>query len=357
MSETKQDDDTFHPWHVAGFTQCGSERYKKNSDVNSDSDDSFKILYEQDAKDESDEFKRIYGSDEEPVKSGQDIDDDEFHPFKTGITYFDDKMAGKNITVTSDHANQIISDDNVKRLDSVHADGNPVEYDHMEEGIATGSEVRDKQEEPLEDVYRRSFEQGEAKGYEEGLARGFEEGFAKGMEEGYKSGEEKGEQEGYDAGFQKGEEDGRVVSDAKALEIISSLEDIFQKAEQSWKNTVKNHESKLLSLICRIAEKVVLAKVELDESIVKDSVLNALATMPEPEDISLHISPDDYEYIEMIKDDFFEHIKSLKSVSVISNPSVTRGGCKIESSKAKVETDIQTRLEQVFSSVMGARLS
>ncbi|MBF0204077.1 MAG: hypothetical protein HQK67_07115 [Desulfamplus sp.] len=186
---------------------------------------------------------------------------------------------------------------------------------------------------------------------------GYEEGLARGMEEGYQSGQEKGEQEGYDAGFQKGEEDGKVVSDAKALEIITSLEDIFQKAEHSWHNTIKTHESKMLSLICKIAEKVVFAKVELDEGVVKQSVINALATMPEPEDITLNISPDDYEYIEMIKDDFFENIKSLKSVAVISNPSVTRGGCKIESSKAKVETDIQSRLEKVFSSVMGARIS
>jgi len=119
---------------------------------------------------------------------------------------------------------------------------------------------------------------------------GFKDGQEKGAQEGYDAGFQKGEQEGYDAGFQKGEEDGKLVSDAKALEIITSLEDILQKAEHSWQNSVKTHEAKLLSLICRITEKIVFARVELDEGIVKGSILSALATMPEPEEIILNIS-------------------------------------------------------------------
>lgn len=371
MSETNQDDDSFRPWHISGFDQCGSEKYKKRHNIIGDSDN-FKILYEQEHRGESDEFRRIYVQDQELAKSRQEDSDDEFRPFKTGITRFDERMSKKSGEVEAGDSSKISGNGSVERNLTEHNQDDTSERwedEHLnadsgsalssggESSVSSASISSAKMEKPFEDGYGAGFEQGKANGYEEGLSRGMEDGLTRGMEEGYRSGEEKGEQEGYDAGFLQGEEDGRVVNDAKALEIISSIEDILHKVEQSWHNTVKNHESRILSLICKIAEKVVFARVELDEGIVKESILNALATMPEPEEITLNICPDDYEYIEMVKDDFFERVKSLKSVAVVSNPSVTRGGCKIESSKAKVETDIQSRLDQIFSAVMGARLS
>ena len=366
------DDDEFHAWNVAVLDQCGSDIYIRNQGQSRYSE-SFKVLYEPKQKEGSDKFVRMYGDDNEPGNSQKDIDD-EFKPFKTGVLRFDEMMSGKGkgleLKPDVNHKQDIPDADQISE-NTRSASGNIESAD----GNADGESVRTENAQAdsaasladstakriFEDAYKNGFETGKTKGYEDGLTRGMEDGFKdgqeKGAQEGYDAGFQKGEQEGYDAGFQKGEEDGRLVSDAKALEIITSLEDILQKAEHSWQNSVKTHEAKLISLICRITEKIVFARVELDEGIVKGSILSALATMPEPEEIILNISPDDYDYVEIIKDDFFEHVNSLKSVSVISNPSVQRGGCKIESSKGKVETDIKTRLEQVFTSVMGARVS
>ncbi|MBF0302471.1 MAG: hypothetical protein HQK73_05480 [Desulfamplus sp.] len=373
-TECKYDDNDFHTWHLSGLEQCGSERYIKNNSTSFYSE-SFKVLYEQEKKEGSDKFVRIYGQEQEPsVKSKTDKskvnleDDDEFKPFTTGIAYFDQKMSERNLQPQAESHKKIsdkIQSSNRSETDkTAPSETSPNEADFTEDEniddninlVPDGLRKR-----IFEDAYKNGFESGQTKGYDDGLTRGMEEGFQagneKGEQEGYEAGFQKGEQDGYDAGFQKGEEDGKLVGDAKALEIITSLEDILHKAEQSWQNSIRTHESKILSMICKIAEKIVFAKVELDEGIVKESILNALATMPEPEDIVLNISPDDYDYVEMIKDDFFAGVKSLKSVSVISNPSVARGGCKIESSKGNVETDIKTRLEQVFTSIMGARVA
>ncbi|MGD9732667.1 MAG: FliH/SctL family protein [Desulfamplus sp.] len=366
------DDDQFHIWHISGLDQCGSKQYIKNHSANFYSE-SFKLLYEQEKKEGADKFTRLYGEDEAPAfvksksnKYESDIDD-EFIPFKTGIAHFDDKMSGASKSAkdrnkeSRDKDKNRISDDSqsVGSTALKKSDSEENQHNGAEESSFSISEAARKR--IFEDAYKSGFEEGKIKGYEDGLARGMEEGFQaghdNGSQEGYDAGFQKGDQEGYDAGFQKGEEDGKVIGDARSLEIINSLEDILHKAENSWQNSIKLHEAKILSMICKIAEKVVFAKVELEESIVKNSILNALEAMPEPEEIILNISPDDYDYVEMVKDDFFTSIKSLKSISVVSNPSIQRGGCKIESSKGNVETDIKTRLEQVFTSIMGARVA
>jgi len=192
------------------------------------------------------------------------------------------------------------------------------------------------------------------KGFDEGKEEGFLQGRKKGEEQGYAEGYEKGEKQGYAEGYEKGENDAKKNCDASALEIINSLEDILLKTNDAWTEIVKKYEEKLLSLVCRIAEKVVLARVEIDDKLVKESIFNAMEKMPEPEEIILHVSPDDYEYIEMIKEDFFERIHGLTSISVVSDPSIHRGGCRIESAKAKIETDIESRLEAVFESIVQA---
>lgn len=365
------DDDQFHTWHISGLDQCGSKQYIKNHSANFYSE-SFKVLYEPEKKEGSDLFVRLYGHDKEPVlKSTTDESpvniDDEFIPFKTGIAHFDDKMSGaaksakdRNKESSAKDKNRISDDSQSVGSTALKKSGSEEnQHNGAEESSSSISEAARKR--LFEDAYKSGFEEGKIKGYEDGLARGMEEGFQagheKGSQEGYEAGFQKGDQEGYDAGFQKGEEDGKVIGDARSLEIINSLEDILHKAENSWQNSIKLHEAKILSMICKIAEKVVFAKVELEEGIVKNSILNALEAMPEPEEIILNISPDDYDYVEMVKDDFFTSIKSLKSISVVSNPSIQRGGCKIESSKGNVETDIKTRLEQVFTSIMGARVA
>ena len=370
--DNRPDDDAFHTWHVAGLEQCGSERYIRNNSTNFYSD-SFKLLYEQDKKGVDDKFVRIYGEDEDISVNSQNNVDNEFIPFKTGIADFDNRMHKKSAvlkneenlqrsggSVDSTSANRTEGETQLSQDDEqVSNSDNLAQNNYIESDSSTMPESVNKR--VFEEAYKKGYEDGNIKGYEEGVARGMEEGFQagseKGSQEGYDAGFQKGEQEGYDVGFQKGEDDGKIVSDAKALEIITSLEDILQKSEQAWQNSIKSHESKILAMICKIAEKVVFAKVQLDEEIVKNSILNALATMPEPEEIVLNICPDDYDYVEMIKEDFFTNIKSLKSVSVISNSSVQRGGCKIESSKGNVETDIKQKLEQVFTSIMGARVS
>jgi len=189
---------------------------------------------------------------------------------------------------------------------------------------------------------------------EQAIARGFQEGFQKGNDEGFAQGSAEGTEQGHAEGYARGENEAREQGDAKALEIISSLETILGELDAAWTDTVKQNEKEILDLICRIARRVVYAQVELDEGIVREAVLNSLAAMPEPREIVLNVSPEDYEYIELIKEEFFEKVKTLSSVSVVATSSVSRGGCIIETPTSTVRADLEDRLQAVFTSILEA---
>lgn len=162
------------------------------------------------------------------------------------------------------------------------------------------------------------------------------------MEQGYSDGFAKGEKEGYEAGLQK------------AAEQCGQFEKRLKEIDSLWEDLVKRYEKEIVQLVCRTAEKVVLAKVECDPETVKRSILHAFEMIPEPADVTINLHPDDYEFIELIKDGIFEDIKGLKNVEVVSNPSVGKGGCSIETRSGNVSLDIEDRLERVRQSLIEA---
>lgn len=192
------------------------------------------------------------------------------------------------------------------------------------------------------------IEQAKKEGYDRGFELGQKEGYDQGVEQGLAE----GETQGYPKGFERGETEAKALQEEKSQALIASLETILLKTEGTWEELAKRYEGKMIALIARIAEKVVQARVKLDKGVVRASIIHALGQLPEPEEIVLQVADEDYEYIDMIKEDFFEKVKSLTSVSVVANSGVKRGGCKIESRTARVETDVESRLQAVLDAIL-----
>ena len=205
-------------------------------------------------------------------------------------------------------------------------------------------------------------EQGFAKGYEQGVEKGRSEGYEKGFEKGRKEGLAKGQAEGFakgeSDGFAEGEEQGRKkgekVSRAEAADILNSLHKSLAAVDSVLNDVVDAHEQELLELVFKIAQKAVHASLDTRDDMVHHAVLDALKTLAQPREIKLSIAPEDYEYIEMVKDSFFETAASLQHVEVKSAPMIHRGGCRIETDTASVSTDPEAKLAAVYEAVKAA---
>jgi flagellar assembly protein FliH len=210
----------------------------------------------------------------------------------------------------------------------------------------------------VQEGFEQGFETGMAKGQKQGYDEGFTKGEVTGLEQGDRLGHEKGHQQGFEQGFEKGVEEGVTQETEKIRErvvnILEPLEVSLKTVDQTLDLLVEKYEQRIISLIQQIAKKAVMAQVEIDNEIVRPMILEALKTLVQPEEVVLKVSLEDYEYIEMIKDDFFEQIDSLNSVTIKSDPSIKRGGCKIETNTACVSADVESRLETIFEAIKAA---
>ncbi|MCK5541239.1 MAG: hypothetical protein KAI40_00995 [Desulfobacterales bacterium] len=310
---------------------------KISRDKSTDSDwDKFKVIYEElkSEQKEEDLFKGLF-----------DLGKDEKKEEKPVFEQFGKDPSEKSNA--EDGETESIGKKEVKKPGNESVDDDELTkegFEHTKDGAELDS--KDVNAEAVPDLTPEQ-------GYEQAFENGKKDGYEKGFEQGEKEGQIKGSETGYSEGYAKGENEASKDIEVKITEKIEVFKEMMLKLDNTYLELAARYEEKIISLICAISEKVILAKVEINDEIVKETVLDALKTLPEPEDIILSVSNEDYEYIEMVKEDLFEFIKTLKSVSVKSDTSVKRGGCRIETKQGYIEADIEAKLEKVFSSIKG----
>ena len=217
------------------------------------------------------------------------------------------------------------------------------------------------EEQGFERGYEQGLEQGEIAGEAQGEAKGFEQGLVKGEAEGFAKGETEGFVKGEVEGLEKGLQEGRKKAEAQVAEqadqVLDPLKEALQTADQMLEKILERYEAEILSLVYKISEKAVAAKLHLDEEIVKETVLDALKNLVAPEEIHLSVSTEDYEYVEMVKDAFFEEVRSLKHVAVTSDHMIPKGGCRIETAAATISTDPEAKLQSIYEALVKAGMT
>jgi flagellar assembly protein FliH len=167
-------------------------------------------------------------------------------------------------------------------------------------------------------------------------------------------GPEELERQVYEDAFEKGQQAGLEEGSRQSREIIERLEGIANQIESAWKSLIETHESRIIELVARAVEKVVYGQVALDQEMVKRAIIEALRVVPEPVNVQISVNPEDYEYIETVKEDFFSHIKALKDVSVTPDPSIHQGGCNVRTRFGEVDATLESRLEAIRECLLGA---
>ena len=155
------------------------------------------------------------------------------------------------------------------------------------------------------------------------------------------------EQEAYEEGFVQGEKDGFELGEKKALKVIENIENLFNEITDLKSDILKQYEKEILELIFAIAEKVVHHEVKLDDTVVKSAIFDALKLAVEKSKVVFNVNPDDYDYVEKLRPELFNQNKELKSIVVSSNPSVTRGGCFLETPYGNIDATIESMLEKI----------
>ena len=161
------------------------------------------------------------------------------------------------------------------------------------------------------------------------------------------------EREAYEKGFAQGEKDGLELGERKALKQVESIKNLLIKMNSLEQEIIGHYEKEILELVFAIAQKVVHHQIRSDDKAIEGTVLRALKLAAEKSEIILRVNPEDFDYVEKLRPEFFAAVKELKALTVTSDPSITRGGCLLEGPYGDVDGRVETQLEKIHQCLEG----
>jgi flagellar assembly protein FliH len=159
------------------------------------------------------------------------------------------------------------------------------------------------------------------------------------------------ESEAYKDGFAQGEKDGFEMGTKKVEKILDRIHGTLKDMVDYNQEFIKRHEKEILHLVCAIAEKVVRGVVKVDNKVIRETILEAFSLVADRAEVTVRVNPEEVEYVKETRPEFFDRISELKSIAIESDPSVTLGGCFMETAFGNVDASLETQLDKIAKAV------
>lgn len=166
----------------------------------------------------------------------------------------------------------------------------------------------------------------------------YDEAFAQGKMHGF--------QQGFDEGSKKGYEDNFHLLQSRASTLVSLLESL----SDPFKSLDEEVEKELVKLAIAIATQIIRREIRLDPGQIIAAVRETISVLPlASQKISLKLHPEDAELVRSA----LALDEMSPSWSLVEDPLITRGGCKVDTEVSHVDATVEHRLAAVIATILG----
>ncbi len=152
--------------------------------------------------------------------------------------------------------------------------------------------------------------------------------------------------EAWQAGHAKGMESGNTEVQLRAErldELLCALARPFDEMDE-------RVEQQLVELAMTVVKQLFRRELKLDPSHVVGVVREAMQVLPgTSKNINVHLHPEDAQLVGKL----LSRSEGHGAWSIVEDPLVSRGGCKVITSNSQVDAQAETRLNEVISGITG----
>lgn len=166
----------------------------------------------------------------------------------------------------------------------------------------------------------------------------YDEAFAQGKMHGF--------QQGFDEGSKKGYQENLHLLQSQAAQLVTLLESLSQPFE----SLDEEVEHELVKLVIAIATQLIRREIKLDPGQIVATIREAVNVLPlASQKISLKLHPEDAELVRLA----LALDEASQSWSIVEDPLITRGGCKVDTETSHVDATLEHRLAAVIANLLG----
>lgn len=155
--------------------------------------------------------------------------------------------------------------------------------------------------------------------------------------------------------FNAGLEDGKNLAERGLLNVFKTLRSSSEIIHNLRDKIFRESEDEIINLIMLVARKVIMREISQDRSILAGIVQNALVGLSAREEITVRISPDDYQLVTAGRDDLLHKELLTERLLLTPDPSVAVGFCLVDTEMGTVDASLEGQMDQIYRSLLEQR--
>lgn len=155
------------------------------------------------------------------------------------------------------------------------------------------------------------------------------------------------EEEAIHKGQKIGFEEGLRNAESDYQGKLQEAQDIVEKANQERKEILVCAEGEIVQLALAVARKVIVQEISLNPNYIVDIAKRAIQKATDREELTIRVSPDNLDDALNAQEEIFKSAKGIRKLKVLADPTVTAGGCVVESSNGTVDARLERQLNEI----------
>lgn len=156
--------------------------------------------------------------------------------------------------------------------------------------------------------------------------------------------------EAYAAGYEKGREEGRAEWHKETEAAVHRLEQVFRALARPLEDVDAAVEQELTELAIAIGRQLIRRELKAEPDQIIAVVREALGALPTAaQGIQVLLHPDDAAIVR----DKLPVEREESHWRIVEEPTLTRGGCRVESDNSGIDATVERRLNTVIAELLG----
>ena len=134
--------------------------------------------------------------------------------------------------------------------------------------------------------------------------------------------------------------------------LIDRLHVIMTKAIDKRNEIIEESETQIINLVLLIAKKVIKVISENQKNVVINNVIQELRKLKSRGDVVIRVNLSDLDLTTEHIKDFMGMVENVKSITVLEDSSVDKGGCIIETDFGQIDARISSQLHEIEENII-----
>ena len=166
---------------------------------------------------------------------------------------------------------------------------------------------------------------------------------------------EKIRRQAYEEGLKQGKEEGRRVVLEQQSANLKAMRLLIEAVRNETNNFSEEVYQQLLEVVIAMVRQIIRRELTTDPEQIMAVIREAISALPATTGhLTLKLHPDD---AQVVREIYSLNEETEHTWRIFEDPNLTRGGCIIRTESSTVDMDLDTRIAELVSQVMGGERS